>query len=195
MSPTERTPQLTNPLPLACPPHAAHSHWSCRTATARVYPFSYFIFGQHKFPEKLSLKRLSQFLPFSLHLLSPTIMCMHTLERLGLAYFSFFHNLHSFNSSPSIKKKKNNFIRHWEKKHRPLCVSMITICRALCLCLWLQHTHTHTHTHSWPDSWWAQKSPATIVLGLQAFTVNHQHSRSTDYPAPFRIVVLSLGAH
>lgn len=122
MSPTERTPQLTNPLPLACPPHAAHSHWSCRTATARVYPFSYFIFGQHKFPEKLSLKRLSQFLPFSLHLLSPTITCMHTLERLGLAYFSFFHNLHSFNSSPSIKKKNKKLYKTLGKKSIDLFV-------------------------------------------------------------------------
>ena len=143
MSPIERTPQLINPLPLACPPHAAHSHWSCRTATARVYPFSYFIFGQHKFPEKLNLKRLSQFLPSSLRLLSLLLTCMHTLEKVVWHIFPLL--IIYIHSIVYQALKKKNFYKTLGKMHWPLCVSMITICRALFLCLWLQHTHTHTH--------------------------------------------------
>ena len=143
MSPIERTPQLINPLPLACPPHAAHSHWSCRTATARVYPFSYFIFGQHKFPEKLNLKRLSQFLPSSLRLLFLLLTCMHTLEKVVWHIFPLL--IIYIHSIVYQALKKKTFIRHWGK------------CIDLFVCQWLPYaepsfsvcgysTHTHTHT-------------------------------------------------
>lgn len=102
---------------------------------------------------------------------SPIPTCMHILERLGLAHFSFFHNSHSFNSLSSIKKNSKQtktFIRHWERNID------------LCVCQWprlagpsFSACGCSTHTESRPDSWWAPKPPASILPGVQAFTGSH----------------------
>lgn len=187
MSPIERTTQFTNPLPLACPPHAAHSHWRSRTATARVYPSSYSIFGQHEFQQNWVSRDSHNFSLSPSLSFSPTPTCMHILERLGLAHFSFFHNSHSFNSLSSIKKttNKQKILQDTGKK------ALTSVCMLRYAGPSSPACGCSTHTQSRPDSWGAPKPPAAVLPGLQAWVI----SRSTDYSVPFWTVVLNLGAH